>query len=130
VSAQPAVVDLHRALGEVLLKEQKYPDAEGEFRTALRMDSHNREAASGLATCFYFEQRYSEAIPLFEQLSRTPDAPPAVFFFLATSYDQLRARKEALANYERFLELSKGQAPDQEWQAQQRIKLLRRMLGK
>jgi tetratricopeptide (TPR) repeat protein len=130
VKAQPGVVDLHRALGEILLKEQKFPEAEGEFRTALQMDSHNREAASGLATCIYFEERYPEAIPLLEQLARAPDPPPALFFFLATSYDHLRARKEALANYERFLELSKGQAPDQEWQAQQRVKLLRRMLGK
>ena len=94
------------------------------------MDSHNREAASGLATSIYFEQRYQEAIPLLEQLARVADPPPAVFFFLATSYDHLRARKEALANYERFLELSKGQSPDQDWQAQQRIKLLQRMLGK
>jgi tetratricopeptide (TPR) repeat protein len=130
VSAQPGVVDLHRALGEILMKDQKFPEAEGEFRTALQMDSHNREAATGLATSIYFEERYSEAIPLLEQLARAPDPPPALFFFLATSYDHLRARKEALANYERFLELSKGQAPDQEWQAQQRVKLLRRMLGK
>ena len=41
-----------------------------------------------------------------------------------------RARKEALANYERFLQLSNGKNPDQEWQATQRAKLLRRELSK
>ena len=40
------------------------------------------------------------------------------------------ARKEALANYEHFLNLSHGENPDQEWQATQRAKLLRRELSK
>ena len=59
-----------------------------------------------------------------------PDAAPYVFFVLATCYDHLMARKEALANYERFLQLSNGKNPDQEWQATQRAKLLRRELSK
>jgi tetratricopeptide (TPR) repeat protein len=130
VSGQPVVVDFHRALGEILLDEQKYPEAEGEFRTALQLDAHNRDAAIGLASSLYFQKRYTDAIPLLEQLAKAPDAAPYVFFVLATCYDQLRARKEALANYERFLQLSHGEAPDQEWQATQRAKLLRRELSK
>jgi hypothetical protein len=63
-------------------------------------------------------------------LASAPDASPNVFFVLATCYDHLRARKEALANYERFLQLSNGKNPDQEWQATQRAKLLRRVLAK
>ena len=59
-----------------------------------------------------------------------PDADPYTFFVLATCYDHLMARKEALANYERFLKLSHGKNPDQEWQATQRAKLLRRELSK
>jgi hypothetical protein len=53
-----------------------------------------------------------------------------VFFVLATCYDHLMARKPALANYEHFLQLSNGKNPDQEWQATQRAKLLRRELSK
>jgi tetratricopeptide (TPR) repeat protein len=130
VSAQPGVADLHRAFGEILMKEQKFPEAEGEFRTALKIDSHNRDAAIGLASSLDLQNRYSEAIPILELLAKAPDAAPYVFFVLATCYDHLRARKEALANYEHFLQISKGQAPDQEWQATQRAKLLRRELSK
>ena len=130
VTAQPGVVDLHRALGQILLDEEKYPEAEGEFRTALQLDSHNRDAAIGLASSLYFQKRYPEAVPLLEQLASAPDAAPYVFFVLATCYDHLKARKEALANYERFLKLSHGENPDQEWQATQRVKLLRRELSK
>ncbi len=130
VSAQPDDAELHRALGQILLNEQKYPEAEKEFRATLQLDPHNREAAVGLAFSLNFEKRYGEAIPLLEKLASTPDADPDTFFVLATCYDHLRARKEALANYERFLKLSNGRNPDQEWQATQRAKLLRRELSK
>ena len=130
VSEQPGIADLHRALGEILMKEQKFPEAEGEFRTALKIDSHNRDAAIGLASSLDLQKRYSEAIPILELLAKAPDAAPYVFFVLATCYDHLKARKEALANYEHFLQLSNGKAPDQEWQATQRAKLLRRELSK
>jgi tetratricopeptide (TPR) repeat protein len=130
VSAQPGDAELHRALGQILLNQQKYPEAEKEFRAALQLDSHNREAAIGLAFSLNFQRRYAEAIPLLEKLASAPDADADTFFVLATCYDHLRARKEALANYERFLKLSGGRNPDQEWQATQRAKLLRRELAK
>ncbi|MGA3326676.1 MAG: tetratricopeptide repeat protein [Terriglobia bacterium] len=130
VGSQPGVADLHRALGEILLKEQKFPEAEGEFRAALKIDSHNRDAAIGLASSLDLQQRYPEAIAILERLAKAPDAAPYVFFVLATCYDHLRAHKEALANYEHFLQLSNGKNPDQEWQATQRAKLLRRELSK
>lgn len=130
VAAQPEVVDLHRAYGEILLKEQKYPEAQEQFTVALKLDSHNRDAAIGLASSLDLQKKYSDAIPILEQLAKAPDAAPYVFFVLATCYDHLMARKEALANYEHFLQLSQGAAPDQEWQATQRAKLLRRELSK
>ncbi len=130
VSAQPGLADLHRAYGEILLKEQKFPEAEAQFLAALKLDSHNRDAAIGLASSLDLQKKYSDAIPILEQLTKAPDAAPYVFFVLATCYDHLMARKEALANYEHFLQLSHGAAPDQEWQATQRAKLLRRELSK
>jgi predicted Zn-dependent protease len=78
----------------------------------------------------YFQKRFAEAIPLLEQIAHAPDPPAFVFYLLGTSYDQLKARKEALANYEHFLKASAGRAPDYEWKATQRAKLLRRMLEK
>ncbi len=130
VAAQPGVVDLHRAYGEILLKEQKFPEAQAQFMAALKLDSHNRDAAIGLASCLDLQKKYAEAIPILEQLAKQPDAAPYVFFVLATCYDHLMARKEALASYEHFLQISHGAAPDQEWQATQRAKLLRRELSK
>jgi tetratricopeptide (TPR) repeat protein len=128
--AAPTDADLHRALGETLLAEEKLAEAEGEFRTALARNPGSRPAGQGLATSLYLQKRYQEAIPLLEVLARAPDPPAILIFALATSYDNLHVLKKALENYERFLQLSKGQSPDHEWQATQRIKLLRHQLQK
>src|SRR5438128_12038287 len=44
LAATPGKPELHRALGQTLLEEQKLGEAENEFRTALKLDPHNREA--------------------------------------------------------------------------------------
>ena len=126
----PADADLHRALGQTLLEEDKLTEAEAEFRTALKGNPRSREAAEGLASSLYLQKRYQEAIPMLEALVRAPNPPPILFFALASSYDNLHAVRKALDNYERFLQLSQGQSPDHEWQATQRIKLLRHQLQK
>ena len=128
--AAPTDPELHRALGQTLLAEEKLAEAEAEFRTALARNPGSREAAQGLATSVYLQKRYAEAIPLLEAQAHAPNPPPILIFALATSYDNLHILKKALENYERFLQLSKGQSPDHEWQATQRAKLLRHQLQK
>jgi len=128
--SSPADPDLHRALGQSLLEDGKLAEAEGEFRTALKRNPTSREAGEGLATSLYLQKRYPEAIPLLEALVRAPNPPPILFFALASSYDNLHVLQKALENYERFLQSSKGQSPDHEWQATQRIKLLQHQLQK
>ena len=128
--AAPADPDLHRALGQTLLEEDRLSEAEAEFRTALKGNPRSREAGQGLATSVYLQKRYPEAISMLEVLVRAPDPPPILIFALASSYDNLHVLQKALDNYLRFLQLSKGQSPDHEWQATQRIKLLRHQLQK
>jgi tetratricopeptide (TPR) repeat protein len=128
--AAPGESDLHRALGRTLLDEGEFAEAEAEFRSALKLDPRNRDAVLGFATSLYLQKRYPEAVPPLEALARAPRPPVTLFFVLATCYDHLYDRKKALEAYERFLALSNGQNPDQEWQARQRAKLLRRELRK
>ena len=128
--AAPADSDLHRALGQTLLDEERYSEAEAEFQTALKGNPRSREAVQGLATTRYLEKRYPEAIPLLEAVAQAPDPPAVLVFALASSYDHLHVLQKAIDNYQRFLELSKGRSPDHEWQATQRLKLLRQQLRK
>jgi cytochrome c-type biogenesis protein CcmH/NrfG len=130
LAAKPGEPDLHRALGQTLLDQEKFAEAEAAFRASLRLDAKSQEALKGLATSLYLQKRYGEAIPLIENLVRASEAPAGLFFVLATCYDDLHDQPKALQAYERFLELSHEQSPDQEWQARQRVKLLRRELRK
>ena len=130
LAATPNEADLHRALGQTLLDEQKYPESGSEFRASLKLDGHNGDAAKGLATSLYMQKHYAEAIPLIEAFLRQPQPTPGLYFILATCYDDLKDRPKALENYEKFLDLSQGVLPDKEWQARQRAKLLRRELRK
>jgi tetratricopeptide (TPR) repeat protein len=130
LATAPQNPDLHRALGQTLIGQERFTEAEAEFRTSLRLDPRNRDAAEGLAASLYFQKRYAEAVPLVENLTRTAGAPAGLIFVLATCYDHLRDLPRALQAYERFLELSQNQRPDQEWQARQRVKVLRRELRK
>ncbi len=130
LAAWPGESDLHRALSQTLLDEEKLAEAETEFRTTLKLDPQNRDAVKGLATSLYLQKRYPEAVPLFEALTQAPEPPAGLFFVLATCYDNLHDRPKALEAYERYLERSHNQNPDQEWQARQRVKLLRRELQK
>jgi tetratricopeptide (TPR) repeat protein len=130
VATSPQAADLHRAFGQVLVHLEKFSEAEGEFRTCLRLDSKNLDAFRGLATSLYLQKRYAEAVPLFEAQAAGANPRAGIFFVLATCYDHLRDLPKALQSYERFLQLSENQNPDQEWQARQRAKVLRRELRK
>jgi tetratricopeptide (TPR) repeat protein len=129
LKVSPSDPGLLRPLGDTLLLQKKFADAEAQFRAALKLDPR-RETLLGLATAVYFQERYPEAIPMFETLTRAASPSANLFYLLATCYDHLRDRPKALEAYERFLALSHGQDPDGEWRAQQRVKLLRRVLGK
>jgi Flp pilus assembly protein TadD len=126
----PDAGDLHRALAATLVKEGKTAEAEGEFRVALRLNPNSADALKGLAESLYLEARWADAAPIIERLVQSPSAPAGLYFFLATCYDHLRDRKQALDAYQQFLQRSNGANPDQEWQARQRAKLLSRELGK
>jgi hypothetical protein len=49
---------------------------------------------------------------------------PADYYFRAISYDHLHVLKDALANYNKFLELSHDKNPDEEFKARQRARMI------
>ena len=57
-----------------------------------------------------------------------PVALQGSWFVRALCYDSLNQPKPALEAYQKFLELDQNKNPDQVWQAQERSKVLRRML--
>ena len=75
-------------------------------------------------------EQYPAALAALDRARDLGLEGPGHLFFRATTYDHLKAREEALEYYQKFLEASQGDNPDQEFQARQRVLILERDLGK
>jgi tetratricopeptide (TPR) repeat protein len=122
VAAQPNDPDLHRGLGKALLLQKKFPEAQQEFLTAVRLKRDSPDAYVDLAFAASENKNYDLAIRALNGRALLNDEMPAICFFLrASAYDHLRDYKQAALDYHHFLDVAKGKYPDQEWQATHRL---------
>ncbi|MGH9512727.1 MAG: tetratricopeptide repeat protein [Terriglobales bacterium] len=120
----PEDPDLHDSLGKALLKLHKFPDAQQQFMAAVRLKPDFGAAYGDLAVAANENKNYELAIKAADARAKFLPEIPISYFLRATAYDHLRDRKDAVLNYHRFLDAAKGQFPDQEWQARQRLKAI------
>ena len=113
--------DLHHGLGQTLLKQKKFPEAQQEFLLAVKLKPDFGAAYGDLAVAAAENKNYELAIKALDVRDKLLPAIPVGYFLRATAYDHLRDYKQASENYRRFLELANGQFPDQEWQARHRL---------
>jgi tetratricopeptide (TPR) repeat protein len=130
VAAQPANAELHARLGRLLLQQREFPAAEGELKKALELDPEAVEPLGDLVSVYYLAERYDVALRALDLLARRQTPGAGHWFIRATCYDKLGQKPEALAAYEKFLELDQGRSDKQGFQARQRIKILQRELKK
>jgi tetratricopeptide (TPR) repeat protein len=121
LAADPDNAQLHHSLGVALLKQRKYPDAQQELLTAVKIKPDFGEAYGDLAMAADENNNYELAIKAADARARFLPEIPVSYFLRASAYDHLRDYKMAAQNYHKFLELAKGQYPDQEWQARHRL---------
>jgi Tfp pilus assembly protein PilF len=65
---------------------------------------------------------------MLDEIAKVEQPSAGAWFVRAICYDKLNQPKPALEAYQKFLELDRDKNPDQVWQAQQRTKVLKRML--
>ncbi len=122
VAAQPKDPELHRGLGKALLLQKKFPEAEQEFLTALRLKRDSPDVYVDLAFAASENKNYELTIrALNGRTMLNAEMPPICFFLRASAYDHLRDYKQASVDYHHFLNVAKGKYPDQEWQASHRL---------
>jgi Flp pilus assembly protein TadD len=121
VASSPNDAELHHGLGVALLKQRKFPEAQQEFLTAVRLKPDMGVAYGDLAIAAVENKNYELAIKAADARAKFLPEIPVSFFLRASAYDHLRDYKMAAQNYHRFLELANGQYPDQEWQARHRL---------
>lgn len=121
LSADPNNADLHHALGQAYLKQHNFTAAQQELLTTVRLKPDLGAAYGDLAAAANENKNYDLTIKALDIRAKLIGEMPIGYFLRATAYDHLRDYKNASLNYHAFLNASKGQYPDQEWQARHRL---------
>jgi tetratricopeptide (TPR) repeat protein len=121
VAARPQDAELRRALGQTLLRQKKFVDAQQEFLAAIKLKPGLCEAYGDLAFAANENKDYSLTIKALNARAKCLPEIPITYFLRASAYDHLRDYKQAAANYHLFLNTANGKYPDQEWQAKHRL---------
>jgi predicted Zn-dependent protease len=126
LSATPEDPNLLVGHGQNLVRQARYTEAFAAFDKATQLDPASADGWSGLA--FAASRTNQPSITLHALTMRSQFLPenPSTYFLWATAYDALHQKAEAVAYYHHFLDSAAGKFPNQEWQARQRLELLRK----
>ena len=128
IALAPHDAELRGGLGRVFMQKRDFASAEREIKAALEMDRNNLVYWKDLRSTYYLGGNYSATLATQDLIAKVESPGAGEWFIRALCYDKLNQPKPALEAYEKFLELDQDKNPDQVWQAQQRSKVLRRML--
>jgi tetratricopeptide (TPR) repeat protein len=117
----PQNAELLSARGENLLQQHRYPEAITALQAAVKVSPDNVDDWMDLAIAATQAHQYSITLDALSMRAKIAPENPGSNFLRATAYDNLHQNKLAVEYYQKFLELSAGQFPDQEWQAQHRL---------
>jgi tetratricopeptide (TPR) repeat protein len=121
IAGDPNDPELHRSLGQILLREKKFPDAQQELLVAVKQKPTLGEAYGDLAFAASENKNYGLTIQALDARVKLLPEIPITYFLRASAYDHLKDYKLAATNYHLFLNNSNGKYPDQEWQAKHRL---------
>jgi Flp pilus assembly protein TadD len=130
VALAPQDVQLHGGLGRTYLQQRDFPNAAKELKAAIALDPKNLTYWKDLTTTSYLGGDYAGTLALLDEVAKREPPTPGELFIRALCYDKLQQTKAALEAYQNFLAADQDRNPDQVWQAQQRIIVLKKTLEK
>ncbi|MBI3679908.1 MAG: tetratricopeptide repeat protein [Acidobacteria bacterium] len=130
VAAAPEDLDLRLYYGRALRDQRNFQSAAKEFWKATQIRPDSKDAWSELAGMLILLENYPQALSALDRARALGGDPGAHAWFSGMIFDHLKDYKQALAAYERFLSLSQGKNPDEEFKARQRIKVIQKELSK
>ena len=128
--AQPNDYELRMVYGRMLRDQRKFAEAAQEFFRAAQLKPDSAESWSELAGVLVMAENYPNAIGALDKLAGLHAEKPGHVYLRAIVLDKTKQLKPALESYRRFLEMSQGQSPDEEFKARQRARILQRELSK
>ena len=135
VADEPANYDLRLGYAHALRDRKLYPQAAAQFNEAAKLKPAESKTWNELGSMLYLAGDHDGALAALAQARQLGDSTPGNWFLTAIMLDgahrsQPAVMKQAIAAYQKFLSLSDGKSPNQEFQARQRAKILQRELDK
>lgn len=121
VQAKPNDAVLHHLYGNALLLMHKNADSEQQQLIAIKLNPKLGEAYNDLAFASAENKDYALSLKALDARAQFYPETQGTYFLRATNYDNLRDVKQAVVYYKKFLSVSDGKHPDQEWQARHRL---------
>jgi protein O-GlcNAc transferase len=113
-------------IGTVCLHQKDYNCAIQSFLTALQLKPDFIDCYSNLGAILILVEKYPEAIVALSKFKEARPGIPGTYFYLGLAYDNLKDIPNAMSNYQKFLELDQGKSDVQDFQARERLKVLKK----
>jgi len=130
LAGNPNDFELRMLHGRIFRDQRKFPQAARDFEQATKIRPDSPEAWSELAGVLVMAEDYPGALSALDRLAALNAEKPGHVYLRAIVLDKIRDLKPALASYQRFLSMSNGQFPDEEFKARQRVRILESEIGK
>ncbi len=106
LAVSPDNVPLRLQVAGMLMAEEKYEDAALQYQDVLQRSYGNTKAQSGLAAAYYYQQKYSTAVIVYEQMQNKLAIDDQVLYIKCLIKEQ--SMEQALTNYQQVLALNPG----------------------
>jgi Tfp pilus assembly protein PilF len=130
VDAAPADLDLRMSYARELRDLRRFSDAAGQFERVAQGKPDSAPVWNEFAGVLVMLESYPQALAALDRVRALKAEIPGDYFLRAIVLDKVKDRKGAIVEYQKFLSVSKGEHPDQEFQARHRIHILELDLGK
>lgn len=130
LATDPNNFEIRMLHGRILRDQRKFPQAAQDFFRGTQIKPDSAEAWSELAGALVLAEEFPSALGALDRLAALHAEKPGHVYLRAIVLDKINQRKPALESYERFLGMSNGQRPDEEFKARQRIRILQREINK
>jgi Flp pilus assembly protein TadD len=130
VAANPDNFEIRMLYARLLRDRKDYPAAAAQFLAATKLKPAEPRPWTELTAMLHLMGDFPRALAALDRARELGEDSPGSWFIRAVLLDNLKQWKPALEAYQRFLSLSQGKNPDQEFQARQRARIVQRELEK
>lgn len=128
VETAPADYELRMMYARALRDRKQFPAAAAQFYQAAKLKPAEPKTWSQLGGMLYMINDYPQALAAFDKARELGEDTAGNWFLRAILLDRMKQLKPAMQAYQRFLALSQGKNPDQEFQARQRVRIIQNEL--